>query len=293
MKVPGNDIAEVLQQQLKNEVKLLFAKGIPVKLTTILVGESAEQVSFVNSKRKIAEKLGITFEFDHLNRAPSYEKLMQSIKKHSMDKETTGIVIQQPLPPHLQTNSIYNCIHVMKEIEGHKNKSPFLPPIGLAVLTVLKYIYFGQNPETSVMHNPMEDIIPLKKELKHKKIVIVGRGITGGAPIGKTFSTMKINFISVNSKTIESSQYYKQANIIITATGKKIIQPEHLKENVVLLNVGLRKEGNLLRGDYEEKEISSVASYYSPTPGGIGPIDVLYLYKNLIDACKLQNKIVT
>jgi methylenetetrahydrofolate dehydrogenase (NADP+) / methenyltetrahydrofolate cyclohydrolase len=118
---------------------------------------------------------------------------------------------------------------------------------------------------------------------------LVGRGLTGGLPIGKALSFLNIPFLNTNSQTTDPHEYYKDADIIISAVGKKIIKKEMLKPNVILLNVGLRKElDESLKGDYEEKEISDIASFYSTTPGGIGPIDVLYLYKNLIDAAKLQ-----
>ena len=116
----------------------------------------------------------------------------------------------------------------------------------------------------------------------------MGRGITGGLPIGKTLTKVKLNYIGINSVTPEPEAYIKEADIVITAVGKKILKPEHLKQGVVLLNVGLRREKGKLKGDYDEKEIRDIASLYSPTPGGIGPIDVLYLFYNLIQSATLQ-----
>jgi len=127
-----------------------------------------------------------------------------------------------------------------------------------------------------------------KKILKSKKIIVVGRGITGGKPIGKTLGDLNINYINTNSLTISPESYYITADLIITAVGKKVIEPAMLKPGVVLINTGVRKENGKLKGDYEEKEIKDIASFYTPTPGGSGPIDVVYLYKNLIDAAKMQ-----
>lgn len=129
-----------------------------------------------------------------------------------------------------------------------------------------------------------------KSHLKHKKIVLIGRGLTGGKPIGKTLSQFKVNYINTSSQTFEADQYYKDADIIISAVGKKIIHASNVKPGAILINAGLHHEHGKLKGDYEENEISSVASYYTGTPGGVGPLDVLYLYKNLIDATKLQLK---
>jgi methylenetetrahydrofolate dehydrogenase (NADP+)/methenyltetrahydrofolate cyclohydrolase len=127
-----------------------------------------------------------------------------------------------------------------------------------------------------------------KKAFRNKKIVLMGRGITGGKPIGKTLTDAKINYIGINSKTPDATTYLKEADVIVTAVGKKVILPEMLKPGVVLINVGLRRENGRLRGDYDEAEIKKIASFYTPTPGGIGPIDVMYLYKNLIESYKLQ-----
>ena len=112
--------------------------------------------------------------------------------------------------------------------------------------------------------------------------------ITGGKPIGKSLTEARINFINVNSQTPDPQSYYKEADIIITAVGKKILLPETLKPGVALINVGLRREKGKFKGDYEEKEIKNIAGFYTSTPGGAGPIDVLYLFKNLIEAAKQQ-----
>ncbi len=114
--------------------------------------------------------------------------------------------------------------------------------------------------------------------------------MTGGQPIGKTLSEFHINFLNTNSQTYNPEEYYQTADIVITSAGAKVIKLSDLKNGAMLLNVGLRRDNDKLVGDYDEKEIKNIASFYTGTPGGIGPIDVLYLYKNLIDATRLQPK---
>jgi len=130
----------------------------------------------------------------------------------------------------------------------------------------------------------------LKRVLRNERVVLIGRGIVGGQPIGKTLSEVGINFINVNSTTPSPSEYYKEADVIITAVGKRVLKPDMLKPGVILISAGLRRENGKLRGDYEETEVEKIAKFYSPTPKGIGPVDVLYLYSNLIQAAKLQKK---
>lgn len=124
--------------------------------------------------------------------------------------------------------------------------------------------------------------------LKQKKIIIIGRGITGGAPIGRVLNRLKVNYMSIDEHTVNPQEYYKTADIIISAVGKHVLSGSMLKPGVVLINVGLRKEGGVLKGDYDERDVEGVASFYSPTPGGIGPIDILYLFNNLLIATELQ-----
>lgn len=287
MKINGRKIADYIAKLLKKEIRTLKKKK-PLQLIAFLVGEEADQLSFVRTKSKLAKKLGIRFKLIHLKQAPSFEMFVQKVKAASLSPLTTGIIIQQPLPAQLATESVYDYIADVKEIEGHKRKSPFLPPLGLAVLTVMKYIFGSQKLEGDMLISGPLDRRFFKKVFRNKKVVLVGRGLTGGKPIGKTLSEAKINYISIYSKTPNAVSYYKDADVIICAVGKKILTPAMLKTGVVLINVGLRREAGKLKGDYEEKEIKNIASFYTPTPGGIGPLDVIYLYKNLIEAAKLQ-----
>ena len=287
MPIPGDKIAEVLRKLLKKEVKK-FKK--PLKLVDFLVGDGADQISFVASKKKIATKLGIKFELIHIEKIPSFQEFIMQIKAQSEDPTVTGIIIQQPLPAQLNTDSVYDFIHQKKEIEGHRRKPLFIPPLGLATLTLLKYAYGYAKLDSNLLVNFAKDRVLLKRVLRNEKVVLIGRGIVGGQPIGKTLSEVGINFINVNSSTPNPSDYYKEADIIITAVGKKVLKPDMLKPGVILISAGLRRENGKLRGDYDENEVEKITKMYSPTPKGIGPVDVLYLYYNLIQAAKLQLK---
>ncbi|MCL4364227.1 bifunctional 5,10-methylenetetrahydrofolate dehydrogenase/5,10-methenyltetrahydrofolate cyclohydrolase [Patescibacteria group bacterium] len=288
MEIDGKKIAFFIAKQLKKEVAQLKKKRKKVSLSVFLIGSSPDQLSFVKIKSKVARKIGIIYKFIHMKTTPNFIKFINSIKAETGNESVTGIIIQQPLPAQLSTDSIYDYVTVEKEIEGHRRKAIFHPPLGLAVLSTIKYIYSGKKIDNRLIVDLVKDRIFFKKIMKNKKVVLVGRGITGGKPIGQVLQEAKINFINVNSQTINPEEYFKSADIIITAVGKKVLEPSMLKPGVVLINAGLRKENGHLKGDYDEKEIKKIASYYTPTPGGVGPIDVVYLYKNLVDAAKLQ-----
>ncbi len=286
MEINGKSIAGYLGNLIKKEVKTKKRKDL--RLVTFLVGNSSDQLSFVRIKAQTAKKLGIDFKFIHFKNTPSFESFAHSIKEASANPKTTGIIIQQPLPSQLSTDSVYDYIKDSKEIEGHKRKTTFLPPIGLAILTVFKYIYGKKKLSPELIVNIEKDRKFFKRIFRNKKVVLIGRGVTGGKPIGKTLTEAKINYISLNSQTPDPGCYCRDADVIICAVGQKVITAESIKPGVVLINVGLRRENNRLKGDYDEKEIKSITGFYTPTPGGVGPIDVIYLYKNLIDAAKLQ-----
>ncbi len=289
MLIPCKDIAAVMLQRMAEEVKELKTQGKRLRLTTILIGETKEQLSFVAIKEKKAKALGIDFNFIQLKREPMYEKFVRILQKEANNPANTGIIVQLPLPSMLMSASLYNFIPVTKEIEGHREKSPFSPPIGLAVLTALKF--------TATQSMNYDDLVvrPADKELfskmvRGKKTVLLGRGLTGGHPIGKTLSSLRIPYINVSSQTSIAivREFIAEADFVITAVGNKVIEPDMIKKGAILLNVGLRNENGKLRGDYDEKEIADIAGFYTETPGGIGPIDVLYLFRNVIDAAKRQ-----
>ncbi len=288
MEINGKKIANYLTTIIRKKISLLKKKK-PLQLAAFLVGNNPEQLSFLKIKSQTAKKLGVRFKLIHLKKIPSFEAFVNHIKQESNDEKNTGIIIQQPLPAQLATASLYDYIAINKEIEGRKYKSPFLPPLGLAVLTIIKYIFGGKKLNKNLFIGIKDlDSRFFKKVFKNRRLVLAGRGLTGGEPIGETLTRAGINYFNINSQTPHPENYYQEADIIITTVGKKIIAPHMLKKGVVLINVGLHRENGRLKGDYDENEIKNIASFYTPTPGGIGPIDVIYLFNNLAEAAKLQ-----
>lgn len=287
--IPCKEIASVIQQRMAEEVSELKKEGKKLQLTTILIGSASEQLSFVAIKEKKAKALGINFKLNHLKKEPMYERFVRILQEEAHNQANTGIIVQLPLPAMLMSDSLYNFIPVSKEIEGHREKTPFLSPLGLAVLTALKYNYL-QSMKYEDLIVTAADKEFFSSRLRGKRVVMLGRGLTGGHPIGKTLTALKIPFINLASQTDPSTvtEFLGEADVIITAVGKKVIGPDMIKQGAILLNVGLREENGKLKGDYDEKEIIEKAGSYTITPGGIGPIDVLYLFRNLIDAAKLQ-----
>lgn len=282
---------KTLAKKLREHVAIKVAKDCKKKpkLVVFSVNPDPEGISFMAMKERATHELGGSFELIKYKHTPSFIDFANNVKRISELSTTTGIVIQKPLPFELNSPTLFNYVPLVKEIEGHKDKSPFCPPLALAALTVLKYLF---SPEDSSVENLIVDIKkdqPLFKQfLKRKKVVIAGRGETGGKPIGHTLQGMGIPFIQTNSKTHDPDQYYKEADIIITCVGRKILTSKNIKPGVILINIGLRRENERWRGDYDEEEIENIASFYTPTPGGTGPFDIAYLMYNLYLATKMQ-----
>jgi len=290
MKIPCQDIALHFKQVLFKEVKALRATNRVPKLVTVLIGSAPEQLSFVRIKRRVALEIGVEFELVHLEETTTFEQCKEVVTSKAHDPATTAMIIQQPLPPSFSSELLYQHIPSCKEIEGHRKDSSFHFPLSLAVATGIKYVALfdnqHENPTEHALFSFQEDKELLTSYLKDKRVVVVGRGVTGGKPIAQLVRELGGNVSVTHTETQDSVSQYKNADIIITATGKRILSPDMIKRGAVLLNVGLRKENGLLKGDYDETEMDEVASYYTQTPGGLGPLDVLYLFQNTIQAAR-------
>ncbi len=289
MVINGKEIANKILDHLKEEVA---KNNLHPKLVVFAVNPTEGDQIYIKLKREAATHIGADFEVVYYKGTPRFEEFANKLRARAEENGTTGVIIQRPLPSQLSTDTVFNYVPINKEIEGHKAKSPFLPPLGLGVLTMIKYIYDpgSKNSVENVMVNQKIDMPFFKQVLRRKKVVMMGRGETGGKPIGKILSALRINYINTHSKTMADSSFYTEADIIITAVGKKVINPSMLKPGAILLNVGFRREDGKSKGDYDEDEIKDIASFYTPTPGGIGPLEIAYLMGNLVESAKLQAK---
>ena len=287
MIIDGKTIAEKIIEFVKKETKKLKKKP---HLAVFLVNKSPDNLSFVKAKEKAVKEIGGTFTLFDFSNTPEFEKFANKIREVANDSTITGVIIQKPLPSALNTESLFNYIPIEKEIEGHRKKTEYFPPLGLAITTVLKTIFkpFDDKSLQETLSSPKKDFNLLRKVLKRKKIVLIGKGETGGKPLGKFLNEQKINFINTHSKTPNSEYFYKEADIIITAVGKKILSADTIKNQVVLVNVGLHKTEKGWSGDFDENEVKDKAMLHTPTPGGVGPIDVAFLIYNLFLATKTQ-----
>ena len=293
MIINGKVLAERILNHLKEEIAHGVKKGaIPPRLVIFSIKPAPETEAFMKNKKKSAESIGAAFELILYKQSPRFESFANNISSFAHRSDVHGVIIQEPLPSSMQTVTLFDYIPTVKEIEGFKKKSPYDYPIGLATLTAIKQSYLQGDPDRieNILVDLDKDTAFFKNVLKRKKVVLIGRGKTGGTPIGRLLQKIKIGYINLNSKTTgNSTMFLQQADVIISAVGKKVIEPDMLKPGVALYSVGIHRIDGVWQGDYDEKEIAPKALVYTPTPGGIGPLNVAYLLYNLVKAWKVQN----
>ena len=298
MKIDGKEIANRIFEQLKAKVNKLEKRKITPHLTIILVGEDPASQAYVNQKKIKGKIIGVKITVKHTSFNIGESALLKTIEQLNNDNNVHGIIVQRPLPKTINSNKISMAIDPKKDVDGFNKESEFQTPIAAAVLQILKEIYSSSEVDDSTESRssrfvPLSGTLSNNKNkptflgwLKSKYIVVIGKGETGGRPIIQLFKQIEIEPTVIDSKTKSPETITKKADIIISAVGKpNVIKPEIIKKGVILISVGLHKgEDGKLYGDYEEEKIKNIASFYTPTPGGAGPVNVAMLLKNLIDA---------
>ncbi len=289
MKIDGRLLGNKILKQLANEASIFNRRKVIPHLGVIYVGNDSATLSFIRQKTKAASTIGAELSLCHFKKTPLYQKIAESILKLDQNANIHGIIIQRPLPPTLSAPVLTKRMHPIKDVDGFLAKSYYLPPIGISIFKILNEIYYTYLKKT---HKPKDDFNKtLLSWLKTQNIVLIGKGETGGKPIAQVLQKNRINFIMINSTMQEKEEYLTQADIIISAVGKSnIVKPEDIKKDVILIGVGIHREKDKLVGDYDEKKIAKIASFFTPTPGGVGPVNVASLMQNLIDAGKRQIK---
>jgi len=273
----GKPIAEKIKEQIKQEVQSLKQKPV---LAGIQVGENAGAAAYVKSQTKLAENLGIVYQLHKLDQQVSESSLIGSIKKLNAEKRVNGIIIQMPLPNHIDYKKISQYIFPEKDVEGMHpanigkilfGKAVMLPCTPAAVMELLK--------ETGV-------------DLYGKEVVVVGHSEIVGKPLSllllDKFATVTVCHIGT-SKVGKLEEHVKKAEVLIVAVGKAgLIKGEWIKEGAIVIDVGINRVGDKIVGDVEFEEAEKHASFITPVPGGVGPLTVTMLMRNLVEAAKLQ-----
>ena len=291
MRIDGKQIAQEILDELKERVVRLKKKGIISHLHIITLTTDAASNAYVSQKKLKGGEIGAKITVENLSPNTKTDELLSKIERLNNDKNVHGIVIQRPLPSQIEEKKVAEAINPKKDVDGFHPQSKFSPPIAQAVLKILEKIY------TSTPVVDAQKPLGFSSWLKSKKIAVIGRGVTAGGPIiktlkrqAKTRSDLVTNLVTITSKTENKIEILKNSDIIICAVGKaNIIKKSDIERGAILIGVGMYKgEDGKFHSDYEEDDIRDTASSYTPTPGGVGPVNVAELLSNLLKASENQ-----
>jgi len=268
----GKHIREEILSDLSNKIAQLEIKPV---LAEFLIGDDPISRSYVELKKKMAERVGIIFCLYSFEKNSEEKEIIDSINFLNNDLETKGIFIQIPLPEGFDRNKIISAISPKKDVDGLRYclglESDYKPPVVEAILEALRAAGI-MNHESGIK----------------KKITLIGRGFLVGKPLERALREKNADLTVLDSDAWEDKKIHDSlfqihhSDCVISATGNAgIIKPEMVKEGVVLIDAGTAEENGELRGDVDPDAYTK-ASYYTPVPGGIGPVTIAMLFKNLI-----------
>ena len=276
----GKKTAEKIKSQLAKRVEILKSKGVSPGLGTILVGDDPGSHAYVGGKHKDCSEVGIASIRVDLPASASQEDVMKSIEKLNNDPNCTGYIVQLPLPKGLNANSALEAMDPKKDADG-------LHPVNLGRLVL------GQDaPLPCTPRGIVELLREYQVPLDGAEVVVVGRGITVGRPIGLLLTRKSENATVTlcHTGTKDLINHTKNADIIVAAAGvAHLIKPNMIKKGAALLDVGITRTDKGLVGDIDP-EVKNVAGFFAPMPGGTGPMTRAMLLANVVDEAERSIK---
>lgn len=284
MRIDGKVIAERMLTSLGVEVNKLKQRDINPTLAVILVGDNPASLSYIKQKQKAADSIGVNIVFSHQSSTISNQQLKDLIDQYNGDTSIHGLIVQRPLPYELASETLsLSSIKATKDVDGFVPNSPFQVPVAAAVFTILKEIFGLEISKTSEK--------TFEEWLNHQCAAVLGRGETAGKPIFEALANVGCATSVVHSKTTNPTEIVRKMSIVVSCVGKeRVITADMVTPETILIGVGIwRDSEGKLQGDYEEEEIKDIVAYYTPTPGGVGPVNVACLMQNVVTAAKQKS----
>ena len=274
--INGKEIAQAVRQEIRQEVEDLKAKGFVPGLAVILVGDNPASQTYVRNKEKTCLDLGMHSVLIKKPATLSQEELIENINELNQDDSIHGILVQLPLPNHIDEKAIIEAISPDKDVDGFHpinigrmmtGQRAFLPCTPYGVMVMLQHINY---------------------DLEGKHVVVVGRSNIVGKPQAQLMLNANATVTICHSKTKDLAYYTKQADVIVAAVGKRnTITADHIKEGAVIIDVGMnRNDEGKLCGDVDYEGVLEKASYVTPVPGGVGPMTITMLMKNTVQSAQ-------
>ena len=274
----GKKLRDKLLDDLKLKIDRLEKKP---SLSVILVGDDDASKIYVNNKRKMAEKIGITSQIITYPATVSEAELLTKINELNNDDTVNAILVQLPLPKHIDKFKIINAISPLKDVDGFTSENSG------KLFTGQKPYAYPCTPKGILL---LLDEYGINPEGKH--VVVIGRSNIVGKPLAVMLLNRNATVTVCHSKTKNLAEITKTADILVSAVGEKVIEDSSMMTvDSIMVDVGIFKDENgKTRGDVDFDKISKVTSFISPVPGGIGPMTIASLMLNTFELFELQNK---
>lgn len=277
----GKQIAKDYRQELQDQVEALKEKGFTPKLSVILVGNDGASQSYVRSKKKAAEKIGMISEIVHLEETATEEEVLNELNRLNNDDSVSGILVQVPLPKQVSEQKILEAINTEKDVDGfhpinigklYIDEQTFVPCTPLGIMEILKHA----------------DI-----DLEGKNAVVIGRSHIVGQPVSKLLLQKNASVTILHSRSKDMASYLKDADVIVSAVGKPgLVTKDVVKEGAVIIDVGNTPDENgKLKGDVDYDAVKEIAGAITPVPGGVGPLTITMVLNNTLLAEKMRRGI--
>lgn len=276
--IDGKELAKSIRLELKEEVEKLKQEGIFPKLAVIMVGDDKASKVYVKNKSKACEEIGIEYEEILLDETTTMEKLLEVIENLNNREDIHGILLQSPIPKHLDIYQAFNKICPEKDVDGFN-------PINVGKLVIGEDSFVSCTPYGVIKMLERYNI-----DIEGKNAVIIGRSNIVGKPLIQCLLKKNATVTVCHSKTKNIAEITKKADILVAALGKaKFVTKDMVKEGAVVIDVGInRNEDGKLAGDVDFEEVEKIASYITPVPGGVGPMTIAMLMNNVVKACECK-----
>jgi methylenetetrahydrofolate dehydrogenase (NADP+)/methenyltetrahydrofolate cyclohydrolase len=278
--INGKEIVTTFREQIKQEVHALASAGVQPGLVVILVGDDAASAVYVRNKAKSCEAAGIYSEVHRMPAETRQDELLTLIDQLNKDARINGILVQLPLPKHINEDAVIDAIAVEKDVDcfhpinvGNMmiGKESFLPCTPSGIIAVLKH---------------------LNVPISGKHAVVIGRSNIVGKPMAMLLLRENATVSICHSKTANMEEITRQADILIVAVGRaRMVKRSYVKPGAVVIDVGMnRLEDGKLVGDVDFDDVAEVAGYITPVPGCVGPMTITMLLRNTLEAAKRATK---
>ena len=279
----GSEIAQTVKDGLKKELDQLRLqqKRIP-KLVVVLVGDNPSSLSYVTGKEKACSAIGMDHELIHLPEQTTQSELMNVVQRLNQDAAVDGILVQLPLPKHLQEREILLAIDPKKDVDGFH-------PYNIGRMMMQDPVYLPCTPKGIIY---MLETIGLD-DLSGKEAVVIGRSNIVGKPVAQLLLNKNATVTVCHSQTKDIKEVAKRGDILVVAVGKpRLINHEWIKKGAVVIDVGVnRDEHNKLCGDVDFVDVKDMVSYITPVPKGVGPMTIAMLLENTMESYKRRENI--